>query len=299
MAGQITATVLRLPDGRDLSFAEYGDPDGIPVFGFHGTPGSRCQLAPVEGMSVPSGIRVIAPDRPGYGFSSFQPRRRLVDWPADVKAIADHLRIERFGIFGLSGGGPHALVCAHAFGERLLGAACVSGVGPLRQAGAAEGMNPGNRLITKLGQRAPALMILLMRLQVAAMRRLPDRAFEVAIEKMLPEPDREVVRRPAVWESLTDELRRMPRTGGRAAAQDFEIFGSNWGFRLEEICIPVHFWQGDLDRNVPPHHVRILADLVRQAIVHDCPGEGHLLIFDRIAEVLAAASGSTSGEMGR
>jgi len=290
MTIEISASVLRLPDGRDLSFAEYGDPEGIPVFGFHGTPGSRRQMAPVEGASVPSGIRIIAPDRPGYGFSSFQPGRRLTDWPADVQAIAEHLGIERFGVFGVSGGGPHALVCAHAFGDRLLGAACVSGIGPLQEVDAVEGMNPANRLITRLGNRSPALMGLLMRLQIAAMRLFADRLFETFI-KMLPEPDQRLVRRPAVREAFTDDLRRMPRTGGRAAAQDFEVFASDWGFRPGDIRIPVHFWQGDLDRNVPPHHVHILADPMSQATIHDCPGEGHMLVLERLDEILAVASG--------
>jgi pimeloyl-ACP methyl ester carboxylesterase len=293
MTTETSATVLRLPDGRDLSFAEYGDSDGIPVFGFHGTPGSRRQMAPIEGMSVPGGIRIIAPDRPGYGFSSFQPGRRLTDWPADVQAIAEHLGLERFGIFGVSGGGPHALVCAHAFGERLLGAACVSGIGPLQEVDAAEGMNRANRLITRLGKSSPALMGLLMRLQIAAMRRFADRLFETFI-KILPEPDQRLVRRPAIREAFTDELRRMPRTGGRAAAQDFEVFASDWGFRLEDIRIPIHFWQGDLDRNVPPHHVHILAGSMPRATIHDCPGAGHMLVLERLDEILAVASGKES-----
>ena len=74
-------------------------------------------------------MRLIAPDRPGYGQSSYDPNRRLVDWPRDVEAIARQLDLSHFGVFGVSGGGPHAAVCARALGERLLGAAIVSGVG--------------------------------------------------------------------------------------------------------------------------------------------------------------------------
>ncbi len=33
--------ILKLHDGRKLGFSEYGKLDGIPLFLFHGTPGSR------------------------------------------------------------------------------------------------------------------------------------------------------------------------------------------------------------------------------------------------------------------
>jgi len=40
MADRLNQTVV-LQDGRSLGFAEYGDPDGKPVFYFHGHPSSR------------------------------------------------------------------------------------------------------------------------------------------------------------------------------------------------------------------------------------------------------------------
>ena len=81
-------TVLGLDDGRELAFTEFGDPAGTPVFGFHGTPGSWRQIAVLDAAARAEGVRLIAPDRPGYGQSSFDPNRRLVDWPRDVEALA-------------------------------------------------------------------------------------------------------------------------------------------------------------------------------------------------------------------
>ena len=37
--------VTVLPDGRDLGWLDLGDTAGMPVSAFHGTPGSRLQLA--------------------------------------------------------------------------------------------------------------------------------------------------------------------------------------------------------------------------------------------------------------
>jgi hypothetical protein len=58
---------LRLPDGRRLGFAEYGDPGGGPCFYCHATPGSRLDPAALfaRAPETLSGIRLIAVDRLG------------------------------------------------------------------------------------------------------------------------------------------------------------------------------------------------------------------------------------------
>ncbi|MBC7778510.1 MAG: alpha/beta fold hydrolase, partial [Proteobacteria bacterium] len=75
---------VRLPDGRRLTYAQYGDPAGVPVLYCHGFPGSRLEARQTDAVARRLGVRVIAFDRPGYGGSDFQPRRRLLDWPNDV-----------------------------------------------------------------------------------------------------------------------------------------------------------------------------------------------------------------------
>ncbi len=98
--------VMELPDGRELAWLEAGRPRGRPVFAFHGTPGSRRQVSFDEKSIAAAGVRMIAPDRPGYGLSSFHPRRSLVDWAADVSALADHLKLDSFTVVGRLGRGP-------------------------------------------------------------------------------------------------------------------------------------------------------------------------------------------------
>lgn len=104
--------VMNLPDGRKLGWLDLGEPGGPPVIVFHGTPGSCLQVAAERGAIDLAGVRFIAPDRPGYGHSTFVPKRRLAAWALDVEALADHLGIGRFSVVGYSGGGPHALACA-------------------------------------------------------------------------------------------------------------------------------------------------------------------------------------------
>lgn len=77
-------------NGRKIAFSQYGDPKGKPVFYFHGWPASRLSGGVYDGIAKKLRIRVISPDRPGFGLSDYQSNRTLLDWPADVVAIADH-----------------------------------------------------------------------------------------------------------------------------------------------------------------------------------------------------------------
>ena len=286
MTAELTASVIELPNGRYLGFADYGDPNGIPVFCFHGTPGSRLQCAPTASRPVPPGIRLIAPDRPGYGFSTFYPERRLVDWPNDVAALADYLGIDRFAVMGISGGGPHALVCAHALGPRLIGVACVSGVGPLGDPSAQEGMMFSNRLLTTLAQRAKPLMRSMMKMQAGAMRRDPNKQYDLLISRV-PQADRDILANPEFRAQMVDDFQRSSATAALSAAQDFEIFAADWGFSLGDIAVKVHYWQGGVDRNVPARHAELMASRTPGAELHRYPSEGHFLIITHINEILA------------
>ena len=68
---------ITLHDGRQLGFAAYGDPDGTALMLFHGTPGSRylAQLDKTPWIHRHR-IRLIVPERPGYGLSDPAPGRR-------------------------------------------------------------------------------------------------------------------------------------------------------------------------------------------------------------------------------
>lgn len=295
MAVTREVTVLRLEDGRELAFAEYGDPNGTPVIGFHGTPGSHRQAGPCDGEARAAGVRLISPDRPGYGHSTFDRHRRLVDWPRDVAQLADHLGLERFGVFGVSGGGPHAAACAHGLGARLLGAAIVSGVAPPDVPGAHQNMMRMNQLNFALARQSSLLVWPMMASMLFVMRNFPDRAIDSMLNS-LPEADRHVLTRREIADMFLEEARLGGPTAARAAAQDFALFARPWRFRLEDIALPVHVFHGDVDVNVPLSHGRAQADRIPNAKLHLFPGEGHMLFFDHAREILAAAAGRAGVE---
>src|ERR1044072_4160236 len=125
MAGASGTRTVAAADGRKLTIAEWGDPDGFPGFSLHGTPGSRFAGQADASAYADVGARVIMYDRPGYGGSDRVPGRRVVDSVADVSAIADSLGIERFAVSGVSWGGPHSLGVAARLRARGAKAACI------------------------------------------------------------------------------------------------------------------------------------------------------------------------------
>lgn len=277
---------MELADGRELAWLEMGDPSGVPIIGFHGTPGSRLQVVVGEGPLQDAGVRLISVDRPGYGHSTYQPERTLTGWPGDVSQLADHLDLSRFGVVGISGGGPHALVCAALIPDRVAVAGILSGVGPLGAPGAEKGMLPANVLITRVGRRSTRPLQALFAALTGAQRRWPETMLRL-MAKQMPPADARIAGRSEVHAMLVKDARRTSATAAKASAQDFHIFAREWGFRLGDIGVPVHLWQGDADRNVPVAHARQMAAAIPGATLHQVAGGGHLMSLDLTEEIFS------------
>jgi len=295
MAANRIGQTLSLRDGRRLGYAEYGKPDGEPGFYFHGHPGSRLEAQFADKAAVDAGVRIIAPDRPGYGLSDFQPHRTILDWPRDIEEAADLLGLDRFTVLGASGGGPYALACAHEIPERITRAGVVSGVGPYDAPGATQGMRWQNRIGFQLGARFPALARLIMWSMERQVRRRPERTLD-AIAQAMSSVDAEVVRRPGVREVLAADIAEAFRQGSRGAALDVVLLGRPWGFRLDGIKPVVLLWQGEADVLVPPAMGRHLAAQIPNCHATFFPGEGHLLVVDHMSEIVRAFAPSAGGE---
>jgi len=288
VAAGTTDRTRTLKDGRRLGYAEYGDPQGKPVFFFHGMPGSRLEGELADEAAKKLRIRVISLDRPGYGLSDFQPRRAFLDWPPDVVALADALGIERFAVAGVSGGGPYAAVCALKIPGRLTAAGIIAGVGPYDEPDATEGMSGQNRLLFGLSRRFPWLVPLPMALWSFATRHFADRMMS-AMVRSLPAPDQAALARPEVLAMFKKDSVESFRSGSRGAAWETRMYARPWGFRLEEISMEVHVWQGELDKNVPPSMGRYQGRTIPNCRVHFFSDEAHIsLVVNHIEEILGA-----------
>lgn len=274
-----------LPDGRKLGFAEGGDPAGVPVFYFHGFPGSR-----LEATLLPSsGIRLIGVDRPGYGLSTASPWRKLADWPRDVAALADFLELEHFGVIGVSGGAPYASSVAHGLGSRVNALALICGLGPPHVPGMMFGSQRG---------LARALRITPARLTLAALARrimLSDRALghlrDMRLRRARPAADM-ALREGPMMGLMVQSWREGLKRSSLGIAADARIYGEPWHFAPSAIKVPTGIWHGRADEVVPVNIGEFYASEIKGAVSYFPVDDGHFSVvvnsYTAITEFLIA-----------
>jgi pimeloyl-ACP methyl ester carboxylesterase len=226
-------------------------------------------------------VRVIAFDRPGYGRSDPQPGRRVADVAADVASLADALGLERFGVFGYSGGGPHALACAALLPDRVTRTAVHVGVAPADDpafdffAGMAE-LNVQDFERARADPDAYREHIAPQIVQVKA----DPLGFLDELLTQMPDADRRAFETPGVRELLAAQWREAMLQDEEGVLEDDLAFVADWGFDLGPLPAPTLLVQGGHDLMVPPAHFRWLADHVSNGEVRFEPDEGHLTLYE-------------------
>jgi pimeloyl-ACP methyl ester carboxylesterase len=287
---------VQLPDGRFLDVRVSGPAGGLPLVFHHGTPGASMPYRAVERAVHACGLRVVTMSRPGYGDSSPQPGRRVVDVVADTAAVLDHIGARRCLVAGWSGGGPHALAC----GARLPAAAAVlviAGVAPYEADGLdwLDGMGEDN-----VGEFSAALSgeDELRSFLLAERENLKDVTADAivgSINTLLPLVDQTMLS-GEFGEDMVKSFHEAMRAGVEGWLEDDLAFSQPWGFDLAEISVPVMIWQGSADLMVPFAHGQWLAAHVPGAFGHMEDGEGHLSIaigaIDRMLDELISVAGA-------
>lgn len=266
---------LTLPDGRRLGYACYGSPDGRPVVYLHGLPGSRLECQLIEATARAAGVRVLAPDRPGYGLTQPRSDASLLAWTADISGLADTLGIGRFRVIGVSGGAPCALACARALPERIPRVALVAGLGPLENADLRRDMRFSARLAFYLGSRVPGLFYLVAGLPLTGLARSHPALLVRLIAAINGSPDREVLLDAASLAAFSDSIRLCFEQGSRGSLTDLQLFRRPWEFSPGEIRQPVQLWHGTRDKVVPVSHSRYLQARLPHASLDVVTGAGH------------------------
>jgi pimeloyl-ACP methyl ester carboxylesterase len=269
---------LDLADGRTLAFTEWGDPDGRPVITCHGTPGCRLNRHPNQKLVRSTGARIIAFDRPGYGQSSRNRGRRVVDVVDDVARLADHLDLQKFAVVGGSGGGPHALAIAAVLGDRVTRAACIVGIAPYDVLGDEwfTGMDPMN--VKEFGwalEGEGRLHEELVREDGEMRARVADDPSRVLGDFDLPEADRNVLARSDVATVIRESTAEQSVNGVWGWVDDDLAFTTSWGFDPSTIRVPTAVWWGAADVLVPPQHGEWLAANVPGALARVRRDAGH------------------------
>jgi pimeloyl-ACP methyl ester carboxylesterase len=278
---------VSLADGRTLRVLEEGAPRGRAIFFLHGSPGSRLLYDAQAKAAQRQGIRLIGYDRPGYGGSTPQPGRRMVDEATHVAAIADSLGVDRFAVGGHSGGGPPTLACAATLPKRVVAAVSLASPAPYPAEGLDYFAGMGELNVTDwklMASDQPAWEAKTTE-DMSMMLNATKEQVQAYMSSLLSPVDLE-----ALTDQVSDFLFRQVREGlraGSAGARDDSLaLAKPWGFDLSSIRVPVQLWHGKQDQFVPFAHGEWLAARVPRVDAHLEREEGHLSLIQKFPTVL-------------
>jgi pimeloyl-ACP methyl ester carboxylesterase len=275
--------------GSVVGVYEYGDPTGAPVMVFHGTPACGAGFAWADASARDRGLRLIAPDRPGVGLSSRIPSWAIADYPAQVIALADALDLERFSVWGYSGGGPYAVACAALLPDRVTTTAVAAGMGQVGVWATIDESEKTDRQMLHLSTTHPAVARLLLSISGRGARISPKIAMR-SFEQQLDESDREVVLGLGPPNEVMTLFTQAFLRGAYGVVADYAAIARPWGFDVESIESPLQLFHGDADTMVPLRHSEELAKRVPTAQLTVWPGAGHLGTIKHVDDVLDSLS---------
>lgn len=283
--------ILALPNGGTVGFAEYGAPDGVPVLALHGAPASRLMFSVADAAARVHGLRVVAPDRPGYGLTPPDDDPALASRTDLLHAFVETLGFDRFAILGVSGGSPYAVALAARLQHRIAALALVSPMGPVADYAASPdaALDPVSFLHDRFFMHMPYRTWLTHPLGdlSAWMYRHGPEVFMSLMPKLARMSDAEILSRPGVAQVMRTMTLEAFRQGGGGGTADLEIFGRPWNVQFGDVTAPTIVWQGTDDHIVPPQAARWLARQLPNATLHNLENAGHFWVFDHVEDIVA------------
>lgn len=267
--------LVPLPDGRRLEVLDEGS--GRALLFFWGTPGAAVPDPGFAELADRHGLRLLQPNRPGYGQSTPNPGRRVVDLVADVDAVLRHLDIDEVVTMGGSGGGPHSLAMAALLPQCRAAAVLVSPA-PRDAEGLDyyDGMAVSNQEEWRLADQGGDVVRPWLERTLAAMQ-APDAEdmYDGLFADCLCDADR------AALAAADPEVRAARSAKGVESGiegwlEDDIALTTPWGFDLSSVTRPVSFWAGRQDQFVSVRHTFWMAERVPGSDVHVLGSEGHM-----------------------
>ena len=283
---------VRLSSGRCLAWRQFGVGDGIPVFYFHGTPGSKLEAGLIHQEACRVGVRLIAIDRPGMGSSTYECGRRILDWPGDFIQLVDAMGYTdtEIGVISLSGGAPYASACAYKVPDRLRHVVIVSGHAPLY----APGTCPGNQdKMIRLTVRRPRLAKMIINMVTRRLDRRPEKVVKNMSKSWSAADRRLIFCNPLYHQMLIENLDHASCQGTQGIITDVRLLGCRWGFDVGSIRgVPVTIWQGGCDPIVTPSMARYFHRKIAGSELFMYPPGGHITTIKHNATaILQTAAG--------
>lgn len=276
---------IKLKDGRILGYAEYGNPKGDPFFSLHGWQSSRIHGRRMVDAANKLNIRIIAPDRPGIGLSSFKKDRTLLDYPDDLVELADRLNLNKVTVMGISGGAPYAVAFAYKYPERTKKLALIVGLAPTYLKGHLKGMKKKYKLLwgpqhyISLGGNLTSFTNSMVTKHLS-----PERYVYFATAKS----ERATAEK---YKQISIDTRQQAYLQGhKGPAHELNLYTRDWGFDIGKINTPTFLFYGELDKVVPIVMGEYYHNQIKNSKLKIYKGESHYCQIKHAEEILDVIS---------
>ena len=278
--------ILRLDDGRNMAYKEYGDLNGEPVFHCHSVFGSRLELSfNAQQISEQKAVRLIVMDRPGYGVSDPDSKTSFIHWVKDLIQLADHLKIEKFSLTGYVMGTVYALACAHEIPERIKRIALITtGYAPQSVADY-KNVIPLYKMNYRIAKYMPKVYKLIISLMIKGTLSDPD-SFIKQLSEKLERADSEIMNTESFRLEFFATLTEGFRQGGKLLARDVVQLMHDWSFNPSMVNVPIDVWHGTSDFHLPLADTMRLVGNLKDTRLFIKEGQGHYMFYTHWAEIL-------------
>ncbi len=254
-----TVETLDTSTGRTVAYVDDGDPDATPVVFFGGSGTSVRVMNLLEfahTLRGELGLRLISVERNGFGQTAFDPALGYTDYASDVEAVLDHLGVDEFIAFGISGGSPYLTEVVSRNADRVTSVHLASALSEV----------PDGSFICAL----------------------PDDPATVAFLAQNPQvwfgfsPDSPVQQVPGLQDEAYDDSARTFFIAGQMGSPDpliheFELYCNEPLADVSGVDAPVHLYYGEDDTTTPPDfHIPVWQEAFGNVVnVRTYPGLGH------------------------
>jgi len=279
---------LRLDDGRQLAFAEYGVAKGNPVLFFHSYIGSRLQVHPDISILNHIGIRLIVLDRPGFGLSDPTDKHTLEEYAGDVQQLMNHLNISQAPIIGFCIGATYAFACASIMPDRVKKLVIINPLGQVETACDRKGMLPLNRMILSVGLLSPTLMRNLVSIVFRDFSTHPEKLLKY-LQKHMTDSDKNTLSDNDILSMLASCYHETLQQNSDALYQDLLLCLSPWEKLLAGVQTKVELIHGRACNHVPLHFGKRIARQLSDCESYYPDDGGFYIIFEKWREILELA----------
>jgi len=289
-----------LRDGRKLSYLDYQSSetdtktpkDQQVILLLHNLMGSACEIPPdSEPVIREHGLRIIVPERPGYGDSDPKPHRNHQDFCNDIKELLDTLKIEKVNVIAHSIGGVYALALAEFIPERIIRIAMVNAATRIDDMRLAK---PVPILVTAVLQSirfAPFLIELILKMAIG---KDLEEFYEQQLTYIRPTvegraADINLLKTRNYRDYSILNLKQSSKQGISAWANELKLSFSKWDFEPSNTQIEYQFWHGDQDDVISIQAAKRLAKDLNTSNFNHINDETHFLFaryFNQVIEQL-------------